>query len=459
MNKQLFIKSLSGRRFIYFIFLLAFFIRLIPFMMNLHSVPGVFMEPDSLGYHKIAVNLLNGNGYSWDDSPPFKPNVYRPPGFPLLLFSVYTLFGSSIQIAIILIIFMSSITVSLTFILAKYLINERVAIASAFLFALDPISIQYSNLLLTETLTCFFITLAGIYLVRYLESKSISNVIYAGAVLGIGILFHPILILSPLVLLLFLAVKHTEQAARHHFAILVAISIVLCPASCWILRNKYVADFWGISNVTAVNILKYKAAGVMAELNGTTRELEAPRLQKECEAQLPQGLSDGKRWHAWQKYGLQIILDHPLLYSTLHVKGMFIELVGPSRDHTSRFLYGRYIKNGSVIIPDSLLYATMQRHNMPAYEIVRYIVLSWQGFLLLITLIGLILLIKRKNWIIIVTLTLPILYCLILSGGPEASPRFRVIFVSFLSIIAGYGASFIIPRTCGIGSYCPRNEN
>src|SRR5581483_11915495 len=112
---------------------------------------------------------------------------------------------------------------------------------------------------------------------------------------------------------------------RYHFKELalgaVALAIALVPAAAWIARNRLVGDFAGISSVTAVNLLKYKAAGVEAELRGTSREVERDRLTAECEALLPPGASMGQRYRLWQQRGVEILLAHPLVYAKLHAKG------------------------------------------------------------------------------------------------------------------------------------------
>ena len=62
-----------------------------------HEHPALLMQnPDSWGYHNLAANLVAGNGYSWDERPPYRPNMYRPPGLPLFLASAYSIFGMTL---------------------------------------------------------------------------------------------------------------------------------------------------------------------------------------------------------------------------------------------------------------------------------------------------------------------------------------------------------------------------
>ena len=54
--------------------LLALGIRLVPLLASWQQ-PTVFLNGDSHGYHRLAVNLLAGNGYCWEERPPYMPNV------------------------------------------------------------------------------------------------------------------------------------------------------------------------------------------------------------------------------------------------------------------------------------------------------------------------------------------------------------------------------------------------
>jgi hypothetical protein len=68
-----------------------------------------------------------------------------------------------------------------------------------------------------------------------------------------------------------------------HFAVgCVAVLIGLAPATIWAARNWVVADYFGISCVTAINIMKYKAAAIMADLHGANiMDLKEEKLLEE----------------------------------------------------------------------------------------------------------------------------------------------------------------------------------
>jgi hypothetical protein len=53
--------------------------------------------------------------------------------------------------------------------------------------------------------------------------------------------------------------------------------------------------------------------------------------------------------------------------------------------------------------------------------------------------IGVYYLIRQSNWIVLVFSLIPIFYFALLSAGGESDSRFRIPFLPFLGILAGFG--------------------
>jgi 4-amino-4-deoxy-L-arabinose transferase-like glycosyltransferase len=419
----------------------AFGLRLLPVLCHGAS-PVLFMDPDSREYHRIASNLLAGNGYSWDTQPPYTPNFYRVPGFPVFLLGVYALTGPSIPAAIAVQAVVSTATVLLTFFMARALTGRRgIALAAAAVQALDPVAVQYSNILLTETFTSPLILLVACCVWKYRGSTRPAWLVAAGAILGMGILVHPVLLFFPLLLPAVPLLTRETRTWQQFGVAVAATTVALVPASGWVVRNWYVGDLCNISTVTAVNLLKYKAAGVEAELRGTDREIERDRLTRECEAELPAGASVGEQCRLWQRRGSAILLAHPLTYARVHARGMALELIGPERDHTTRLLYGKAVLDGKGEYTDASTAAARTRRPVSALEAARYLILVWQGLLLAGLAAGTLWAARNRPWMLAALLLVP-LYVLALSGGPEASPRFRVIYLPVFSLLTAFGAQW-----------------
>jgi len=423
--------------------LAALALRLLPLLCNWEH-PNIFMQYDSPGYHWLAKNLIEGNGYSWNETEPYEINVYRPPGMPAILWSVYSLFGPSIPHAIVLQVIVSTSVVLVTFLVASMILGERTALIAAALQALDPVSIVYSNLLLTEVYSSAIIISAAYLTGKYMKTQARGALLMIGALIGIGILIHPILVFLPFfIIILPFCVSKTRLRGNLLVASL-AVLIGIAPAACWIARNARVADYAGISCVTAVNLMKYKAAGVMAELRGTSLLAEAQRLRDECEATLPPDATRGDRWRAWQRKARSILLAHPLVYMKLHINGMLREFSGPGRDNLTRLLYGSKVLNAENIVTDQSIRNARENESAFHLDAVRYVALLFQASVYLFFFVGLAGLLVRKHFVLALWLMFPIAYVLMVSGGPEAFSRFRVTYMPFISIVAGFGLHMIL---------------
>jgi hypothetical protein len=424
-------------------------LRLLPLVGNWHH-PALFMGPDSWGYQALAENLLAGRGYTWDERPPYTPNVYRPPGMPVLLAVLYHFTGVAVQHAILLQLAFSTLTLGITYWLVRVLgFPTTTALTAAALLAVDPVTIYYSNLLLTEVYSALMAVLGLVLASRYLQSGQHRFLVGLALMLAVGIIIHPILVLFPFLLVFLPLFAAKCRSVRHVGVAALAVVLVLIPAALWTVRNHWVADYRGISCVSSVSLLKYKAAGVMAELNGTTREQERDRLTRLCQESLPPDATPGKRWRAWERQGVAIIREYPLVYAKVHLKGMALELFGPERDHFTRFSYGA---SGAAVIDangrvsDDRLHAVRAGSPVAAAELLRPLVLAIEGLIALLWLAGISSLVRARRWLLLGGLLLPAVYVLALSGGPEGSPRFRVIYTPSLCVLGGIALQVLRER-------------
>lgn len=432
----------ASKRWLGVVLLVALGLRLLPLMAH-GAYPAVFMDADSWGYHNIAQNWLAGNGYSWDSSPPYLPNAYRPPGLPGMLMLMYAVTGVSIPNAILLQVVVSTLTVGLTYALARALgARPAIALTAAALLAVDPVTIYYTNFILTEMYTSMVVVLALMLGARYLQTGGHGYAALIGLLLAGSILVHPILLFTPASLIVLPLFSGACRTRRHvGVAVLIAV-LAWLPALGWIVRNHCVADYRGISCVAAVNLLKYKAAGVNAELKGSTRERERDLLV--AEIAVPADATPGQRWRAWETHALAILRAHPLVYAKVHVRGMLMELLGPERDWYFRFVYGPRAIGAGGRVSDEQIHRARETTPLAAAEWFRWPVLALQGTTILLWVAGFLsVLIAMRRPRLALGLLLPVLYVLALSGGPEAGPRFRTIYTPTLCIFAAFGVETI----------------
>ena len=229
---------------------MALSVRLYPVITHPEqSRGGVGMFGDSFLYHNIAVNLYKGNGFSGTDD--LKPNITRPPLYPLFMSGVYRLFGKASDLASAETLHHSLDKVRMVQCILDALICLVVfamvrtiyagsfwpAILSAFLYCFSFYNIFYTRALLAESLTTFFITLAVFFTALGLHQKKILWYCCAGAALGLTTLTRPEYILFAvfLALLVFgVSGKPLKIALVRSAAILLTTLLVVAP---WTLRN------------------------------------------------------------------------------------------------------------------------------------------------------------------------------------------------------------------------------
>ncbi len=433
----------EGRnRWLGLILLVGLALRLLPWLAHVHD-PALFMvDSDSWQYHQIALNLLQGHGYSSEAQPPYGPDVYRPPGYPGFLRFVYTWNGPAVPAAILIQIVLSLGAVFLTYRLVRAAGGgRRLANLAALFLAVDPLSVVHANLLLTEIFSSLVVLAVLLLVMRYWRSGSWGYLLSAGGLLGAGILVHPMLVFLPFMLVLVPWLGgRTRRYAQGAWGLLAAV-LGLAPALGWMARNQAVADYGGISCVAAVNLLKYKAAGVMADLRGTSREVERDQLTAECAAELPPGATQGTKFRLWQRKGLAILRDHPIAFGKVFLKGVLVEVLGPDRDNLARFLYGAKVLGPDGKVSDTRIHETVRNEPVSAWELIRYLALAVQATTYLLLVGGLAALVFRGQFRLLLLLVWPAVYVMVLTGGPEGEPRFRVVYMPFLCMAAAVGAA------------------
>lgn len=428
-----------------FVLIIGVLFRLLLLYGNWGQDPTYLLSADSYGYFGLAHNLLEGNGYSWDTQAPYKPNVYRPPGMPLLLWNVFHSVGEHLEWFILLQIIGASLTTLIVYRLGTLLAGQPIGLLSAFLLAIDPISVVFSNFLLTEVFSALFITASFFYSARYVRSGNRVYLIVTGLILAVGISFHPILLFLPVLLAVLPFLREDLRKWRKDVLVaFLACIIAFIPATAWTIRNKVVSDYAGISCVAAVNILKYKAAGVLAIINRTSREQERDRLTIQCETMLPSNATDGQRWRLWESVGKRIILEHPSIYLKMHFMSAGYELLAPGRDYLTRFLYqSSSLTDKDGVVNDEILHKVNSMDRSHWRPMVQASALFIHFGTLLLSFMGAVILALTKRWRLLLCLLIPIFYILNLTAGPEAESRFRVIYAPFLCILAGVAFDYI----------------
>jgi len=257
------------------IFCVALFLRFVLFGINFshnnYDLTQTIHGDD--GYYELSQNIMDGNGFSFDVEPPYRPNPLRPPVWPYVIAGTVSLGGYWLVLVIELL--MGSLIPVFGFVLARRIFDERVGKWAGIFMAIEPYSILLSFILYTETCFTFFFLLSLIHLFRFIDSKEVIQGVLSGLILGLAILVKPTVQFFPILIPLFLLIAWhknlTKGLVMRVLLIGVLAGIVMVP---WMYRNKVEFGVWGMSAQPAFNLYVYLVPTVLSIDNGTNFKTE-----------------------------------------------------------------------------------------------------------------------------------------------------------------------------------------
>jgi len=203
----------------------------------------VFPDPlEETRYRPIAVNILEGNGFSSDANAPFRPSEAAAPAYPLFIAAVYAVFGRSVYALTLsqaMLDLATCLLVSfISFNLAAARLKSGAALWALMIYGIFAWpAIVWVTRIYAETLTLFFMTLA-IALCALATRDGLRYWFGAGLACGLAILTRPdsvlLLVAIVLFLLIQLALKHQRRVVSSLFGFCLAVALTLAP---WVMRN------------------------------------------------------------------------------------------------------------------------------------------------------------------------------------------------------------------------------
>jgi 4-amino-4-deoxy-L-arabinose transferase-like glycosyltransferase len=252
----------THRRWVLLILLLGFTLR-IAFL--------IYWPPDpdrgdaKARYIPTAINLSEGNGFSIDKSPPYKPSLASMPIYPLFIAATYSIFGSNPNavsvIQIILDLLTCLMVAFISFSLSPPAMKNRAALFSLIIYGIFCwFTLVLAAWLLTETIAIFLTMLTVSLCILGLRKNEKGHKYWLGSGLacGIAILTRPDSVLLAGAIILFLLLLTIWQRSwfitTNILCFGFAMVLVLLP---WTIRNYYafgklepLASEWGFADPT-----------------------------------------------------------------------------------------------------------------------------------------------------------------------------------------------------------------
>lgn len=261
------------RKITLILFALALAVRVAFFGANV-TVHGNELLPtilNSEGYYELANNILTGRGFSESPVAPFVPDSLRPPLYPIFIAVFFGIFGSYWAVVIAQLLLGSLIPLLARRVSLRIMPRAFIANAVGIVFAVEPVLVRLSGMLLTETLFLALFFASIIALFNYLDRSKLSYLAASGFMLGLATLTRPVTQYLPFVIAAFL-IWHFRRAlswrTAKHIALFIAVfAATLAP---WLYRNYAVFGSPRVANTTVSNVYGYFAPSVLALSNGTS---------------------------------------------------------------------------------------------------------------------------------------------------------------------------------------------
>jgi 4-amino-4-deoxy-L-arabinose transferase-like glycosyltransferase len=439
--------------------------------------PAAMWHPDSASYHSLALNLLRYGVFSRSSGPSFVYEVFRSPGYPLLLASVYSLFGVTALPVIVLQAIIATGTVAVTWLLGRKLFGPRVGTWAAVVLSLDVASVCLSQMLLSETAFTLLVVTAIWLMARSLSTvRGRTGFVLAGLTLAGAVYVRPVAYyLVPLGaagIVLFLVSRERKSVparTRWRLALTRAGMFLLAPVlfiGGWQLKNLQRTGNPRFSHLEGQNMYFYRAAGAISMRD------HKPLFQVHHEMGLETGRTDFSGWVArhpefagrneaawgeeWLREGMAIIVHNPGWYALVQLRGtaaLLLEpgtyflafLAGFERGERGRELIDRV--DVSLASAIAVLGAVWSEH--------RFLFLSslWGLAFLAWLYVGVVrwfVRTPRRGWSPGVVVVVTVLgYLLLTSAGPEATSRFRVPIMPLFALLSAAG--WLAPRFPRLG--------
>jgi 4-amino-4-deoxy-L-arabinose transferase-like glycosyltransferase len=233
-NCKIFVK---GERLPLIILIISLVIRIIWAVLSETTDPFLISNPllgDAAAYHQIAVNILNGKGFSL---VPNQPTSFWPPLYPFTLAVIFRIFSPNLVIARLFQALWGAIPPVIFFWIAAKHFDKNVALLTGIGLAIYPHLIYFGTWLIAEALFMMLFSFVLFSAAKFSFSEKYRWLILMGFFLGLSILTKPsVLFFAPLLALWVILTYNSgiKKRIAYGFVLTVATLLVVLP---WSLRN------------------------------------------------------------------------------------------------------------------------------------------------------------------------------------------------------------------------------
>ena len=200
---------------------------------------------DRLGQAYVALGILHPD-----------TGMYRPPLYGLFLAGIYRTFGHNFVLVRIVQAILGTITCYLIYVLGCKMGEVAVGLFAAGLFAIYPLFVFFSGVLMAETLLILLTTISFVSCVQFWQKSTVTMAMVFGGIVGLSALCKPVLLpwLPPVLFFWWRksSLAPVQKAARV-LTVIGALGLIILP---WTARNHIISGkFVPISTNLGINLL------------------------------------------------------------------------------------------------------------------------------------------------------------------------------------------------------------
>jgi 4-amino-4-deoxy-L-arabinose transferase-like glycosyltransferase len=211
---------------------------------------------DSSQYDLMARQLAADRGFTLEAQPPFLPTLFREPGYPLLVATVYRLSNSNVEVVVALQAVLLGLAAGFTAMLGTKLFGTAPGLVGGALFGLNSESAHYAHWLLTEVPFTFLLLAVVLLALRAQSGERRGDFLACGVGLGLAVLVRVIaaaLVLPVSAVLVASGRKNFKRSLVNVSLLLVSCLVVLAP---WVGRNFETFGRLSISSRFGMNLVR-----------------------------------------------------------------------------------------------------------------------------------------------------------------------------------------------------------
>ena len=288
---------------------------------------------DGPDYDNIAYHLTQGRGFVeiWTDDTlaPYtgdsalyailvdrigQPPIFghRPPGYPLFLAGIYSVFGRDFAAVRLVQIIVDSVSVVLLTLLGFRWHSRRIGWIAGVLAAINPLLIYYARMLTAESTSTFMLLVLALLVSSFERSRRPSGILVAGIALGALLMLKSAFVLCAPALAAILAWRHIKEPRYAAVAVSLLTLGALLVAGPWIVRNEAIFGRYTISSQGGLAFSQRNN-----EVIARTPYCYGSWCPESVAEMIPASASENEKDRLGWEIGLSFVKDHPASFAKL----------------------------------------------------------------------------------------------------------------------------------------------